>query len=190
MALIVVTGGARSGKSAAAQRLVERRAAETGAPVVVAVFGSADGDPEMEARIERHRADRPGSFAVIEATGPFAWTAEVSPDALLLVDCLGTLTGLAMARNGSESALDPLLAALTDMLRARTGDTVVVTNEVGSGVVPAYESGRVFRDVLGRANAALAASADAAYLAVSGRLLDLHALPSEMAWPSRKDTGL
>ena len=68
-------------------------------------------------------------------------------------------------------------------LVSRRGDTVVVTNEVGGGVVPAYALGRVFRDVLGRANRALVDGADAAYLCVAGRLVDLHARPTQAIWP-------
>ncbi|HET6497560.1 MAG TPA: bifunctional adenosylcobinamide kinase/adenosylcobinamide-phosphate guanylyltransferase, partial [Coriobacteriia bacterium] len=68
-------------------------------------------------------------------------------------------------------------------LAARRGDTVVVTNETGWGVVPAYPSGRVFRDALGRANAALCTIADAAYLVVNGRLVDLTSAPTELTWP-------
>lgn len=184
MALVVVTGGVRSGKSAAAQHLVERRSAESGAPVVAAVFGSPDGDPEMAARIERHRRDRPGSFSVIEARDPLSWMSEVPEGALLLLDCLGTLTARAMVTDAAELALDEVLMTVTTWLCQRNGDSVVVTNEVGSGIVPAYQSGRVFRDVLGRANVALVAEADGACLVVSGRMIDLLAFPSAIEWPT------
>lgn len=191
MALVVVTGGARSGKSAAAQRLVERRMQAGHAPdgVVVAVFGSAEDDPEMAARIERHRAERPEGFETLEATDPVEWMADVPDGALLLLDCIATLVGLAMTRHAFDAphevtdVLDETLASVTGWLAERGGDTVVVTNEVGCGVVPAYASGRVFRDVLGRANATLVSGADAAYLALGGRLLDLHTLPRDIEWP-------
>ncbi len=195
MALVVFTGGARSGKSSAAQRLAARRSAESGAPVVVAVFGSGDGDPEMAARIERHRSDRPDAFTTIEAASALSWRAEVPSGSILLLDCLGTLAGLAMgaATDAGDAPiapdhLDEILATVTAWLSERDGDTIVVTNEVGSGVVPAYASGRAFRDALGRANAALIGRADAAYLALAGRLLDLTESPTDTDWPApRKD---
>ena len=203
MALVVFTGGARSGKSSAAQRLAEARAA-VGTKVTVVVFGRIDdGDAEFAERVARHRADRPAGFATVEATDTAAWTSEVPESGLVLVDCLGTLLGLAMEavwderRTGAalvdaqadtlppgfEDAAASRLGAAVDWLLARAGDTIVVTNEVGDGVVPAYATGRLFRDLLGRANRRLVDRADAAYLAVAGRLVDLGTLPREAGWP-------
>lgn len=200
MALVLITGGARSGKSRAAEALARTRS-QDGQPVVVAVFAS-ESDAEMTDRIARHRADRPSGFTVIEATGSAEWVAGVAPEALLLVDCLGTCMGRAMleawertAEPGSdmthaaelpagfETAFHDSSESLVDALIARAGDTIVVSNEVGSGIVPAFATGRVFRDELGRANALLSGRADAAYCAVAGRLLDLTALPREISWP-------
>lgn len=194
MALIVISGAARSGKSSAAQRLVAQRVA-AGDEVVVAVFGSAEGDAEMSARIERHRAERPAGLRTLEAADTRSWMESVPDGAVLLLECLGTLVARFMDELASaegeetsgtslESALDEALAATVSWLAHRAGDTVVVTNETGWGVVPAYRSGRVFRDALGRANADLVAVADAAYLAVNGRLLDLASLPRDAVWPS------
>ncbi len=191
MALVVVTGGARSGKSATAARLAGRRA-DAGAEVVVVAFGESGGDPEMEARIERHRQERDVRFAVCEAACGCSWMAEVSEGSLVLIDCLGTLVARLMSECDDDPALDPLAveaaldARVTEVIAwlvRRAGDTIVVTNEVGSGVVPAYPSGRLFRDVLGRANAQLTSVADASYLAVAGRLVDLGALPRDVPWP-------
>lgn len=201
MALVVFTGGARSGKSAAAQRLAEERRLD-GASVMVAVFGRSGGDSEMSARIERHKAERPAGFATLEVTDPALWLGEVPAEELLLVDCLGTLLGrcmeLAWERTGVdalgdapadelprgfESEVSLLFDPLVDALASRSGDTIVVTNEVGDGIVPGYASGRLFRDVLGRANRRLVSAADAAYACVAGRLIDLAALPMEARWP-------
>ena len=66
---------------------------------------------------------------------------------------------------------------------AREGDTIVVSNEVGDGLVPAYATGRLFRDLLGRANRRLIDAADSAWLVVAGRLVDLGALGHDAAWP-------
>lgn len=194
MALIVFSGAARSGKSSAAQRLVAQRAA-AGDEVVVAVFGRAEDDPEMEARIARHRQERPEGVRTLEVTDVRSWVEHVPDGAVLLLECLGTLAARFMDEltgdEGAESsgaalerALDEALAGTVSWLTRRAGDTVVVTNETGWGVVPVHQSGRIFRDALGRANADLVATADAAYLAVNGRLLDLTSLPRDAVWPS------
>ncbi len=204
MALVVFTGGARSGKSTLAQDLGVRRSAE-GTRLVVAVFGDATADSEMGARIQRHQADRPEGAVVVEATDSRSWLDSVSDDDLLLVDCLGTLLARAIDEEIAsvpaaviapvadddgllplelESNVEARFAAILDALIDRSGDTIVVTNEVGDGVIPAYASGRLFRDVLGRANRRLVAAADAAYLVVCGRALDIAGLSSETHWPT------
>lgn len=202
MALVVFTGGARSGKSAAAQRLASERALD-GARVVVAVFGPTDGvDPEMAARIARHQAGRPAGFTTIEAADALSWRDAVPEDSLLVVDCLGTWLGKAMLEAWDDSTsgeltdapadtLPPLVEERTEAIVAqalewivaRRGDTIVVTNEVGDGIIPGYASGRLFRDLLGQTNRRLVMQADAAYLCVAGHLLDLAALPREASWP-------
>lgn len=190
MALVVITGAARSGKSAAAQRAALMRS-RAGARVVVAVFGQAEEDPEFAERIERHRTDRPTAFRTLEATDSRSWMEGVTDDELLVVECLGTLTALAMQEIGqgetelaSAELLDSALNGFVEWVVRRSGDTIVVTNEVGWGVVPAFASGRIFRDALGRANAALVTAADASYLAVDGRLLDLGRMPRDVQWPA------
>lgn len=193
MALVVITGGARSGKSAVAAAL----AAEHAGPVVVAVAGRPENDPEMAHRIERHRADRPATWTTLEVAGEHVptWLATVPNDACLVVDCLGTLVAERVfgseehdpgqwVPEALEQRAEEVTAAIVEGALRRSGDTVVVTNEVGSGVVPASASGRLFRDVIGRANARLVAAADAAYLVVCGRCIDLRSLPSSVAWPA------
>lgn len=200
MALVVITGGVRSGKSAAAQRLALLRARD-GAEVIVAVFGRGS-DAEMADRIARHRSERPEDFATLEVGDPSNWITQIDDAALLVVDCLGTLLGLVMERAwcefgdgplgdavagqlpaGLESAVVTEFDALVENIAARPGDTVVVTNEVGLGVVPSWASGRLFRDLLGRGNRRLVSAADAAYLCVCGRMIDLTDQPIAAAWP-------
>jgi len=201
VAFVVFTGGARSGKSAAAQALAEVRSAD-GVPVVIAVFGADDGDPEFALRVAHHRAERPDAWETIEAAAALAWFADVPEGALLLVDCLGTLVGRCMAEAwdevasgpdfrdaedlppGYEEACDTRVDAVVAAILGREGDTVVVTNEVGDGIVPAYATGRLFRDLLGRANRRVVEHADSAYLCVAGRLVDLTALPRQAHWPA------
>lgn len=201
MALVVITGGARSGKSRAAEQMASSRALD-GTQVVVAVFGS-ESDPEMTERIAHHRSHRPEGFITLTATDSQSWLADVPADALLVVDCLGTCVGRVMLEAwevceaagvdmtdaaelpaGFEPAVAARVSAVVSDLAQRAGDTIVVTNEVGDGVVPAYATGRLFRDELGRANRMLTDGADRAYLAVAGRMIELTAAPRAMDWPT------
>ncbi|GAB4285575.1 MAG: bifunctional adenosylcobinamide kinase/adenosylcobinamide-phosphate guanylyltransferase [Coriobacteriia bacterium] len=191
MALVVVTGPVRSGKSAAALEL----AAQRGAPVVIVAGGEA-ADDEMSRRIRRHQAERPAAFRTLEARDAVSWVDDVRRGEVALVDCLGALVTRALtaldvwgasvpdtAEKMAEEAVDGLVRAILD----REGDTIVVANEVGWGVVPVSASGRLFRDVNGRATRRLVDAADAAYLVVAGRCIDLRSLPSTAAWPDDPD---
>lgn len=202
MAVVVFTGGARSGKSAAAQSLAAARALE-GQEVTVVVFGrDSENDREFADRIRRHRADRPVDWKTLEVTSLSELSVVSAEPGLVLVDCIGTMLGLAMeeayaaSAEGALGTADPdelpegfALAAESrfgpalEAVLGRHGDTIIVTNEVGDGIVPLYASSRWFRDRLGLANRALVAAADVAYLTVAGRLIDLSALPGEARWP-------
>lgn len=165
----------------------------SGRPVVMAVGASADDD-EMARRIERHRAERGADVAVVEVATDPDWRTRIPDDACLLVDCLGTVLGaqlIALVPDDAEIAgpdaeveAQARADALVGWLTSRDAPTVVVTNEVGWGVVPATPSGRLFRDVLGRANRALADAADGAWLVVAGRAVPLHMLTKEITWPN------
>ena len=193
MSLVVLTGAVRSGKSSLAERLAADRCRE----VVVAVAGW-DGDDEMSHRIEAHRTSRPGTWSTVTAAVDPGWLAAVPSGAVLLLDCLGTLVSHAcyeaigdagQAPPGADVQIASRLDTLLTALLSRTGDTIVVTNETGWGVVPAWPSARVFRDELGRANRRLIDAADAAYLVVDGRCLDLTALPDRPTWPDTRTEG-
>lgn len=203
MGLVVITGGVRSGKSTGAQQLAEALGRE-GRSVATVVFARPSDDLEMQRRIDRHRASRPEGFRTIEAAeAGVTWMESVGPDDVLLVDCLGTMLGLSMERAygqcfGEEDFVDAdrdsLPAGFEERVLAdfepqlswlieRMGNSIVVTNEVGSSVIPESAMGRLFSDVLGHANRRLVAAADASYLAVCGRFLDLSALPLHPEWP-------
>lgn len=210
MALVAITGGARSGKSAVAQRMIARRAQATGAPVRVLVFGRADGsDPEFGERIARHRASRPASWQTVEVASVQGFVEALGFEGLVLIDCLGTLLGLVMEESyassadavdtpdgglgeapahalpvGYDSAVEASLGYVVTAVLSRSGDTVVVTNEVGDGLVPTHASGRLFRDVLGRANRTIVTASDSAFLCVCGRLVDLASLHDDANWPA------
>lgn len=143
-----------------------------GAPVTFIATAEA-GDDEMAERIERHRADRPAGWTTIEAPIHLALAVEqVDAEATIVIDCLSMWVSNRMLAGGARSLVAEA-ADLGERLRERSGAAVVVTNEVGSGIVPATSLGRAYRDVLGSVNQVIFASADRAYLVVAGRLLEL-----------------
>lgn len=168
--IILITGGARSGKSAYA----ERRAAEIGGAAVTCVATAEPLDAEMERRIARHRAERPQAWATREAPRDAAAAVRSARTETVLVDCLTVLASNALlaaeaeGEEAAEAAVRGEARALCEAALERTGTTLVVTNEVGMGVHPPTALGRWYRDALGRANALLAASADEVVLMVSG----------------------
>ena len=171
MALTVLTGGARSGKSAAAVAA----ATASGAPVTF-IATAEPGDGEMAERIQRHRARRPAGWTTVEAPHDLAGAVtEVDPADMIIVDCLAIWVTNRMLDEArpTDADIEDEAARLARLLAERRGQGLVVTNEVGSGVVPATPLGREFRDLLGTVNQAVVRAADAAYLVVAGRLLPL-----------------
>ena len=172
--IIVVGGGARSGKSRFAleyaRRLGQRR-------VFVA---TAEGlDDEMRVRIAQHREERGAAFTTVEV--PLALPealAELAAE-VVVIDCLTLwLSNLLLA--GLEApAIEDRLGALESVLRRRRFHALVVSNEVGLGVVPETPLGRAFRDLTGRAHQRLARAADELYLGAMGIILRVHPGPVE-----------
>jgi adenosylcobinamide kinase/adenosylcobinamide-phosphate guanylyltransferase len=159
---LLVLGGARSGKSAYAQRVVERSGLER-----VLVATAEAGDTEMAKRIARHRAGRGAGWRVVEEPLDLsdALAREARPDRAVLVDCLTLwLSNLMLAGRDPDGETERFRATL----RALPGPAVLVSNEVGSGVVPDTPLGRAFRDVQGRLNGVAAAACDAAVILVAG----------------------
>ncbi len=168
--LVLLLGGARSGKS----RLAVELAAARGGDVVFLATGQAS-DSEMAARIAAHRAERPAGWSTIEEPRALDTAiAGVDPAATLVVDCLSLWVS-----NMLETASEPEIVAHAEravaFAVARTGSTIVVSNEVGLGLVPMHPVGRAFRDALGRVNAVWSELADEAYFVVAGRKLRLDA---------------
>jgi adenosylcobinamide kinase/adenosylcobinamide-phosphate guanylyltransferase len=163
----LIIGGARSGKSAYAQR----RAAESGLAVTVIVTGTA-GDAEMAARIAHHRAVRPVGWRTVEAPRALAAAlrAEAAPGRCVVVDCL-TLWLLNVIDGDFEAERRALLDALPDL----PGEVLFVANEIGLGIVPLGEETRRFRDEAGRLNQDLAAACERATLVAAGLPLALKA---------------
>jgi adenosylcobinamide kinase/adenosylcobinamide-phosphate guanylyltransferase len=174
---VLVTGGARSGKSSFAESL----AREGRQPVLYLATAEA-GDDEMRARIAEHQRRRPTEWRTAEAPREVgrALAGLADPPGTVLLDDLGLLvTNRLLALCGDAEPSRETAAALDAIIAAETGelldaqnvggwDLIVVTNEVGLGLVPATPLGRVFRDAIGRANQALAAASDEVYLLVSG----------------------
>jgi len=163
--LVVVLGGARSGKSTLAVELATRE----GAPVTFLATGEA-GDDEMAARIAEHRASRPPGWTTVEEPVELCAAIEAVPAGdTLVVDCLSLWVANVLDRGGVEDEARACAAAAA----AREGLTVAVSNEVGLGVVPATPLGREYRDVLGRVNATWVAASERAFFVVAGRALRL-----------------
>ncbi len=168
--IILITGGARSGKSGYAKN----RAGELGGELVTYVATAEPLDAEMERRIIRHRAERPAEWITVEAPRQSWQAVRAATTPTVLVDCMTVLASnalLAVEADCEQAGVSDVLReaeALRDAALAREGTTLVVTNEVGMGVHPPTALGRWYRDALGRANALLAASAGEVVLMVSG----------------------
>ncbi|MCL2543385.1 MAG: bifunctional adenosylcobinamide kinase/adenosylcobinamide-phosphate guanylyltransferase [Nocardioidaceae bacterium] len=175
MSRVLVTGGVRSGKSAHAEAL----AGTSGEPVTYVAAGPSYDDADWAARIARHRSSRPAAWTTLETRDVAGVLGTAGRP--VLVDCLGTwLQGLVDEADLWEApseeihtavgrACDAVVAAVA----AATVDVVLVTNEVGLGLVPEHRSGRLFRDLLGEVNQRVAAVCDEVHLVVAGRILRL-----------------
>jgi len=195
--LILILGGARSGKSAFAERV----AASSGRTVTYIATATA-GDDEMRTRIAHHRASRPREWHTIEEPLDLAGAVRQAyrfADVLLL-DCVTLWLGNMLSQEPGqrenddksieelritsnlfdEACLKQVEALLAVVQSAEPNKTlIVVTNEVGLGVVPAYPLGRVYRDTLGYVNQRLAQAADRVYLMMAGMAVDIKRLHEE-----------
>lgn len=171
-ARVLYLGGARSGKSTAAEARVAQLPATY---VATAISDSADA--EWQDRIAQHQARRPEHWRTEETRDLPSVIAAATPDQPVLIDCLtlwlsGVLDDLDAWSQPTESAAlataSQAISEVTAAIAAAPGGVVLVSNEVGSGIVPETPSGRIFRDLLGRCNAAVAATCDEVNLVVAG----------------------
>jgi adenosylcobinamide kinase/adenosylcobinamide-phosphate guanylyltransferase len=182
--LIFILGGARSGKSTYA----EQKARELGGDSVLYIATSESKDDEMQQRIEKHRTDRFSTWKTLEVPMGVAQAllAKGEDAKVVLLDCVTFLVANHLMRAAgpqgdpfAELSGDPFdtsidaevveeIEALVAYIQEGHADVVVVSNEVGLGVVPPYELGRAYRDILGRANQILARHADEVVLLVAG----------------------
>lgn len=171
---VLIIGGARSGKSTLAERLMAREAEVD----YVATSAPDSDDAEWESRIAEHRERRPQHWRTVESLDLVALLSQEGP--ALLIDCLTVWLTRVMDRHGAWAddtweRVRPLVAAeidaLADAVRTTSRRVILVTNEVGQGVVPASASVRRFRDQMGWANQRLAASCDEVVWSVAGRYI-------------------
>lgn len=173
--LTLILGGARSGKSTYAERL----AGERGHHILYVATAQA-WDGEMAERIANHRAQRPPAWQTVEAPtavgSAIAQALQAQPHTdLLLLDCLTLLASnvlITLPEDATEmTATAALMAEIDGLLAVYTVSNIpwiVVSNEVGLGIVPPYPLGRLYRDALGRVNQRLAAAADEVLFLVAG----------------------
>ena len=170
--LTLILGGARSGKSSYAQSLAE----ETGKAVTFLATAQAL-DEEMSARIQKHRAERPVHWETLEAPLEIASHARQITSEVVVLDCITLLVNNLLMRFVKDDLVDEMpftqavqkeVNELIRNIREQKQDWMLISNEVGLGLVPPYQMGRVYRDVLGWANQRLAREADKVIFMVAG----------------------
>lgn len=176
MKTTLITGGARSGKS----RLAQELALKAGGPVLF-VATAEPGDDDMKARIEKHRKNRPTGWTTLEVTTHLGAeiTRHIVGARTVIIDCITLLVSNIFQEHAGtdaaalENAVDAEISELIKCIESSSARFFIVTNEVGLGIVPADRIGRLYRDLLGRANQLLASHADEVLFMVSGIPLSL-----------------
>lgn len=173
--VVLVTGGSRSGKSAFAQNLAEH---VPGARTYIATCPLLDD--EMRERARKHRDARQShGWTTVEETNDLAQALQRAPAGTVLVECLTLWVNNLMyeaeqdGRTWSEPDMSTRALTVLAACRERQGTSVLVTNEVGWGIVPENALARRFRDIAGRCNQTVAADADEVWLVVCGQPLKI-----------------
>ena len=172
----LLLGGARSGKSDLAVKFGQA----WDGPVTFIATAEA-GDDDMAARIERHKADRPTDWTLVEA--PLLRAGDIvdaDPKALVIVDCITLLVANLLGADKTKAQIDHHASVLSHALISRPTPTIIVSNEVGLGVHPTTELGRTYRGVMGRYNKHLAERAETTLFVAAGRVTPL--LPLSIDW--------
>jgi adenosyl cobinamide kinase/adenosyl cobinamide phosphate guanylyltransferase len=166
--LVLITGGSRSGKSSHAMDLAARRAGPHGRAFFIATAQPIDD--EMRLRIANHRRERPPAFETIEEPLEVCQAVALldARAGILVIDCVTLWVSNLMAAGRTDEAILAEAANLAGLLLAAPFDTFVVSDEVGSGLVPMEPLGRRFRDLLGWTNQAIGRAADQILLMVAG----------------------
>jgi adenosylcobinamide kinase/adenosylcobinamide-phosphate guanylyltransferase len=164
--LTFIVGGARSGKSTYALGLAEK----SKNVAFIATCTYADSDPEMARRIELHKKERPSHWQTFEESRNIASLLEQigSKSDVILIDCLTLFVSQMLIEAVDEAVVEDQAQEIIHAVKAIKGQVIMVSNEVGLGVVPEYPLGRQFRDVSGRINQKVACAADEVFFMVSG----------------------
>lgn len=168
--LVLILGGARSGKSRYAQELAPRLGTR------ITYLATAEArDNEMQSRIAKHRAERPAEWQTVEAHACVGDVLALVHAEVVLLDCMTLLVSNIIGAAGEDASFDMLQARVNAEVegilaayRAGRFSLVIVSNEVGMGIVPEYALGRFYRDLLGTANQRLALAADEVLLMIAG----------------------
>jgi len=175
--LTLVLGGARSGKSTFAEKFAMAHGGR-----VTYLATANPSDEEMRLRIAKHRADRPEQWRTLECPldpASAMRAAAVDTDCFLLDCCTLLVSNLLLADTESaEKTVNSMIDALLAAYHEADADLIIVSNEVGLGLVPEYPLGRLYRDLLGRVNQRLASQADTVYYLIAGFPLDVKKLTS------------
>ena len=169
--LTFVLGGARSGKSAYAEELGRRN---VGSVTFIPTCPRIPDDVDLAGRIARHRAVRPADWGTIEEELDLAAAVAEAREGFLIIDCLTLWVGNLQHHDRSPDEIMAASQHALDAVRQRSSSTVVVSNEVGLGIVPADATSREYRDLLGLVNRQWAGAADRSLFLVAGRALPLH----------------
>jgi adenosylcobinamide kinase/adenosylcobinamide-phosphate guanylyltransferase len=193
--LTLVLGGVRSGKSRFAEELAHRR----GGDDVLFVATAENRDGEMDHRIQKHKESRPDSWVTLEqplGVGHAILEREES-SRIILIDCLTILVSNVLCQDPdlvlSPKSIDHIhhqlmneIDQIIEVARVKRSHVIVVSGEVGLGIVPEHPLGRAFRDLLGWANQSLAKHANATYMMISGFAVPLHEIAMSMDQVSDK----
>jgi adenosylcobinamide kinase/adenosylcobinamide-phosphate guanylyltransferase len=174
--LVFVTGAARSGKSFFAEKMALKLEGQ-----VIYIATCVPGDDEMLDRVSRHQARRPAHWQTIEeALDPVLVIKEFDElGHIFLLDCLTLLVSNLLLQTNIELGEEQLLQKITELAmvsRESAADVIIVSNEVGWGIVPGDPLSRLYRDIIGRANQTIAAYADEVYITIAGIPIELKAL--------------
>lgn len=177
--IFFILGGARSGKSSFAMKLAGERSDASFLPLTYIATAQAY-DEEMRVRIAKHKEDRPEAIRTIEEPLHVGRALEAIGESVCLIDCLTLLMSNIMyatphfdssipeKREAAEDAVHDEIKRIITACREHTGDVIIVSNDVGVGVVPPYPDARLFQDIAGRAHQAVAAASSSVCYMVSG----------------------
>lgn len=185
--VVLITGGARSGKSTFAEQYADRVAAHNRVTYIATAQALDEG---MRKRIDRHRSQRDVSWETVEEPlDLIALLDRRRADPVLLIDCLTLwLTNVLLAREEEEETAERRVLAEVDRLAAALRDfpgcAIAVTNEVGDGIVPEYPLGRLYRDLAGLMNQRIAAVSQEVFLVTAGIPIELRR--NAYRWPDEE----